>query len=51
MNVRAACVSIMLAFHQPLDVLWGLDLQDLSDLADDAREVLRVRGRRRLKNG
>lgn len=32
----------MLVFHQPLDMLMDLDLQDLLDLEQDAREVLRA---------
>lgn len=42
LNVRAACALIMLVFHQPLDMLMNLDLQDLLDLERDAREVLRA---------
>lgn len=39
----------MLVFHQPLDMLWDLDLQDLMDLEQDAREVLRAQNAARRR--
>ena len=40
-----ACALVMLVFRQPLDMLMDLDLRDLLELEQDAREVLRARRR------